>query len=147
MSLKIGQPLIEQSIENLKASIDKEKVLLWLGKRLGENYVADEVFTPMQTTEEDYFHISEEGMDNLMNKLRANRKMIVAQIHTHPREAFHSLADDRWAIVRHMGAYSLVLPYFASTTTTKNFLNEVAIFALNEFNAWKEVDNSNIIII
>lgn len=147
MSLKIGQPLIEQSIENLKASIDKEKVLLWLGKRLGENYVVDEVFTPMQTTEVDYFHISEEGMDNLMNKLRANRKMIVAQIHTHPREAFHSLADDRWAIVRHKGAYSLVLPYFASTTTTKNFLNEVAIFALNEFNAWKEVDNSNIIII
>lgn len=147
MSLRIDQSLIRQSIENLKASPDKEKVLLWLGKRSGEGYVVDEVFTPMQTTDEDYFHISEEGMHDLMNKLRPDRKMIVAQIHTHPREAFHSLADDTWAIVRHQGAYSLVLPYFASSTTAKNFLNEVAIFALSEFNTWDEVDNSNIVIV
>jgi hypothetical protein len=134
------------SIDNLKKSDDKEKVLLWLGKRLEDTYIVEEVFEPTQITDEDFFRVPEYGMSELMDKLRVSRKMIVAQIHTHPFEAFHSLADDTWAIVRHKGAYSLVLPYFASTTNSENFLKNVATFVLDEFNSWIEVDNSNIII-
>ena len=146
MSLRINSALITESIDNLKTAPTTEKVLLWLGRKSGDSYVVDEVFTPMQVADEDYFRIPEEGMDDLMNKLRATRKIIVAQIHTHPKEAFHSFADDKWAIIRHQGAYSLVLPYFCSITNSGNFLDTVATFVLDEFNSWGEVDNSNIVI-
>ncbi len=146
MSLRINSALIVESIDSFKTSPATEKVLLWLGRKSDDCYVVDEVFTPIQITDEDYFRIPEEGMDELMNRLRTTRKIIVAQIHTHPREAFHSFADDRWAIIRHQGAYSLVLPYFCSTTNPGNFLDTVATFILDEFNSWVEVDNSNIVI-
>ena len=67
--------------------------------------------------------------------------MIAAQVHTHPFEAFHSEADDRWAIVRHVGAVSLVVPYFATTTTPDNFLDQIALFSLDANNQWIEVPN------
>lgn len=145
-SLRINSDLIAHSIDSLKASPMAEKVLLWLGRKSDDNYVVDEVFTPMQIADEDYFRIPEAGMDELMNKLRATRKIIVAQIHTHPKEAFHSFADDKWAIVRHKGAYSLVLPHFCSTTNPGNFLDTVVTFVLDEFNSWNEVNNYSIVI-
>jgi len=147
MFLKISIELILQSIESLRASPDKEKVLLWLGRKSEDGYTVDEVFTPVQITEADYFHIPEQGMEELMNRLRTTRKMLVAQIHTHPEEAYHSMADDKWAIVRHEGAYSLVIPHFCSTTSESNFLEKVVTFSLNKDNVWLEADNSNIIIL
>jgi len=36
--------------------------------------------------------------------------MVAAQVHSHPDEAFHSKGDDEWAIVRHEGALSIVVP-------------------------------------
>ena len=146
MYLRIERTLVQDSITRLKASPSKEKVLLWLGKKSSDGYVVEEVYTPLQITDEDFFHIPEAGMTELMAKLRSTRKMIVAQIHTHPGEAFHSLADDTWAIVRHAGAYSLVLPYFCATTHIGNFKDTVATFVLDKFNSWNKVDNSNIVM-
>lgn len=147
ISLKISRVLIHQSLVSLKDSPNKEKVLLWLGKRSADGYTVDEVFTPIQITEADYFKIPEHGMDELMSKLRITQKMLVAQIHTHPEMAYHSVADDEWAIVRHQGAYSLVIPHFCSTTSVHNFIENVATFALSIDNSWIEVDNSNITIL
>lgn len=146
MLLKIQKELIEESLNQLKGSPKKEKVILWLGRRLDQNYIVDEVYVPDQITGEDYFIIPENGMDKLMKKLRLNRKMIIAQVHTHPQYAFHSEADDKWAIVRHTGAYSLVLPFFCSTTNINNFLNNVAIFVLDDHNYWEEVDKYKLTI-
>lgn len=146
MALNIPSAFIEQSITDLKASTKKEKVLLWLGKRTPNGFRVEEVFTPIQVTDRDYFIIPKEGMQQLMNKLRVSRRMIVAQIHTHPGSAYHSTADDTWAVVRHHGAYSLVLPTFASNTTFETFFTDVATFVLNEENNWIEVSNENIIL-
>src|SRR5260221_4880102 len=142
--LRISIDLLEDSIRILKSSMDREKVILWLGQKVNDNYLVQEIFTPIQETEEDYFHIPEVGMDQLMARLGNSRRMIVAQVHTHPFEAFHSKADDKWAIVRHAGAYSLVLPFFCSTTNVDTFIYNVASFVLTPTNRWKSVDNNNI---
>ncbi|MCQ3942700.1 MAG: hypothetical protein DPW22_05725 [Alphaproteobacteria bacterium] len=65
--------------------------------------------------------------------------MVAAQVHSHPRQAFHSLADDRWAIIRHEGALSLVLPYFAARTTPFNFGDEVKVYRFSDMAEWIEV--------
>lgn len=142
--LRISTDLLEDSIRILKSSHDKERVILWLGQKVDGVYVVQEVFTPIQLTEADYFRIPVEGMDQLMSKLKSSRRMLVAQVHTHPFEAFHSRADDEWAIVRHVGAYSLVLPFFCSTTNMDTFISNVASFTLTEDNNWVSVDNKNI---
>ena len=144
IKLNIERRLLADAVNSLKASFDKEKVLLFLGKKINGDFSVLEIFTPEQITESDYFHIPEQGMEELMAKLGETRLMLVAQIHTHPKDAFHSWADDKWAIVRHEGAFSLVLPYFASHTTMENFLDEVAVFILNKKNSWTEVDSVNV---
>lgn len=147
MSLSISKYLVEGSLEILKSPPKKERVLLWLGRKQNVPIIVDEVYVPIQITGRDYFRIPEEGMEALLIKLRLSRMMIIAQIHTHPFEAYHSEADNYWAIIRHLGAYSLVLPFFSRTTNLSNFLDNVAVFTMNKMNNWIQVDNDNIMII
>ena len=147
IKLYIKVDLLNQTINLLKEFTDKERIVLWIGNRTDQGYVVNEIYLPLQHTREDYFNIPEEGMELIMSKLKTSRQMLVAQIHTHPFEAFHSRADDNWAILRHVNAYSLVLPYFCSTTNESNFKVDVASFVLNESNNWIEIDNSNLIIL
>ena len=85
------------------------------------------------------FWISTEGMDALKKVLRKRRLMVAAQVHSHPELAFHSVADDRWAIVRHHGALSLVLPHFGLRTTRSSFFDDAKVYQLNAADAWIEV--------
>lgn len=39
-------------------------------------------------------------------------ELFVARIHSHPGEAFHSAADDANPVLTHVGALSIVVPYF-----------------------------------
>lgn len=145
--LVITTDKVEESLLIFKSSKKKEKVLLWLGNIDGSKYYVDEVYEPVQISGSDYFWIPEKGMAMLLNKLKLDRKMIVAQIHTHPFEAFHSEADNRWAIIRHEGAYSLVLPYFSKTTYLRNFFDNVSIYTLNKSNRWIQAKTETLVML
>lgn len=120
-----------------------ETVVFWLGK---DNLIS-EVFRPEQMVKADMFHLPPAAMRNLMAYLRQDRKRILAQIHSHPNEAFHSRADDQWAVVRHQGALSFVLPEFAGGTTVDNFMQEVAAFTLSASDQWTSVSSDDVIAI
>jgi hypothetical protein len=77
----------------------------------------------------------------LDDTLAHRRLKILAQLHTHPGRAYHSEVDDEWAIVRHVGALSLVLPYFAASTTVDNFLEQAMTYELSAANEWLHVPN------
>lgn len=113
-----------------------ECVVLWCGDRTDSEISVRDVYVPEQISAEDFFRIPPLSMQRLMTKLRKNNWMIAAQVHSHPMEAFHSPADDRWAIVRHKGAISIVVPYFAEGVTATNFLVKSSCFALNTRNKW-----------
>lgn len=115
----------------------EERVALWLASA-GSKVPADvvEVYEPDQIAEIDFFKLPAESMRALMSHLAATRRRIVAQIHTHPGRAFHSEADAAWAIVRHTGALSLVLPTFARSTTLQNFLMQVRIYEFSPTGEW-----------
>src|SRR6266540_672482 len=145
-TVQISNELISQTIEELQLGGEKghERVVLWLG--IANDMVrVTEVFVPQQTTASDYFHISREGMAQLMRHLRECDLMIAAQVHSHPEEAFHSKADDYWAIVRHVGALSFVLPHFALETRPDSFLADAVLFELTEHNQWIEVLKSDVV--
>lgn len=138
--LEITQDGVRQTISLLRGVGYRECVLLWLGRREAGIQRIVEVFRPTQRASVDYFEIPRDGMAQLMTRLRTQNLYVASQVHTHPGEAFHSAADDKWAIVRHHGALSIVLPKFAKTTTSDNFLAEAAVYQLSSLSEWIRVD-------
>ena len=123
----------------------EERVALWLSSAAHHKPAAIiEVYEPDQIAEVDYFRLPPVSMRSLLDHLRSTRRRIVAQIHTHPGRAFHSEVDAEWAIVRHVGALSLVLPYFAATTTFENFLEEVMTYEYSADGDWMHCPNGGL---
>lgn len=116
-----------------------ECVVLWLGKRGVDGIHIEEVYKPDQIASRNIFIIPEDSMGKLFQKLRGQRLFVAAQVHTHPKKAFHSYADDERAMVRHTGALSLVIPFFAKRTSAATFVADTAVFALSAQNEWVEV--------
>jgi hypothetical protein len=139
--LRIQNAAIEETLKFLKQSgrRNSEGIVLWLGNRATPVSSVTHVFQPIHTAAADFFHIPKEGMAHLMEFMGDKCVSVLAQVHSHPREAFHSQADDRWAIVRHLGALSLVLPDFARDATVGNFMELAATFQLNAKNQWVQV--------
>jgi proteasome lid subunit RPN8/RPN11 len=141
----ISSAQIRETIKLFRKAGLRECVLLWLGRReLGIQRIV-EVYKPLQNSSIDYFEIPRKGIAALMDRLRTQGLYVVSQIHTHPHEAFHSPADDKWAIVRHLGALSIVLPNFAKSTTLKNFLREAAVYQLDDANNWNAVNSEQMV--
>lgn len=141
--LVIARALVEQTITILQDGGNQlcETVVFWLGK----GNVVDEVYRPEQKVAVDYFHLSSHSMRSLMDYLKRDRRRILAQVHSHPQQAFHSKADDEWAVVRHEGALSLVVPRFAIATTPTNFFEQTATFSLSADDKWRQVQTSKVI--
>jgi proteasome lid subunit RPN8/RPN11 len=117
----------------------QECVVFWLGRPSPQGIKVVNVYRPQQHATEDMFLIPPDSMVDLRATLRRDRVMVAAQVHSHPQEAFHSLADDRWAIVRHVGALSLVVPEFAAHTRVDTFLKHTKVFRYAPSAQWCEV--------
>lgn len=143
----ISKKLISETLSHLQAAGEErsEGVVLWLAEQNGESAKVVEVFRPEQQSTWGNFRIPRDSMASLMQYLRTTRRFIPAQVHSHPNEAFHSPIDDEWAIVRHKGALSLLLPYFAMQTTVDSFLIDTAVFKLSGTNTWEQVIGHQII--
>jgi proteasome lid subunit RPN8/RPN11 len=138
-ALEIASTLLAETVDALCASKRRERVVLWLGRRHGHGVRVHEVYVPIQETEADYFRIPHDGMEALFRHMRPRRLMVAAQVHTHPEAAFHSAVDDRWAIVRHHGALSLVVPCFCQATTAATFAQDAKVYQLDEQDEFVEV--------
>lgn len=139
MNLLINPTIIATTIEELVrvGKEDREGLVLWLADY--DSSKVSSVHVPDYRSGRDFFDLSTTAMKELVQFLRASQKRIVAQVHSHPQEAFHSLADDKWALIKHSGALSLVLPDFCETVTKKNFREKVKIYEYLG-NEWIECD-------
>jgi proteasome lid subunit RPN8/RPN11 len=142
----VSPSVLASSLDILKEAgrAHRECVVLWLGSRTSTEIAVVEAYRPEQVAAEDFFQLPRGSIASLFDALRSRGLMVAAQVHTHPAEAFHSAADDRWAIVRHVDALSLVLPYFARDTTVESFLDDASVFRLSPKNEWCELLRSEI---
>lgn len=136
--------IVEETLESLRAAgrAGNEGVALWLASRqAAASGVSDIVrcYVPRHSAEEDRFWIPKDAMHEMMEYLFKNKLRLAAQVHSHPGEAFHSLADDRWALPSQPGALSIVVPDFAVTATAANFIVQAAIYCLSKEAKWKAV--------
>lgn len=132
---------IDETLRILRASgkRNSEGIVLWLGRRGPDGVSVERVWCPPHRAGTLFFEIPEAAMTQLFTELRGARQMIAAQVHSHPKEAFHSQADDDLAVVRHVGALSLVVPYFARDTDAESFPQDTANFVLTAGNEWHEI--------
>jgi hypothetical protein len=146
MKLICPTQVIDNTLQHLRdAGMRRQEcVVLWLGKRTGDEVIIRATYRPLQTAKADMFHIDQAGMQAIHGELRRLRLMVAAQVHSHPFEAFHSKADDEWAIVRHEGALSLVVPHFASQTWSANFLHMTKVYRFSENARWLEVPQADV---
>jgi len=141
-SLLVSTATVQASLAFLRSAGERESegVVLWLGRRGADGITVTEAYVPDQKAAGDYFRIPPDAMAALLTYLGQNDAFVAAQVHSHPFTAFHSEADNAWAIVRHLGALSLVVPYFARRTSVDSFLDHIVVFELSAENVWQELD-------
>ena len=87
--------------------------MLWQGKVVDVTTAEiTGLVVPRQVTGPYHFNIPLSERLALIAKVAAVNEFILIQLHTHPRQAFHSPADDQMAITKHQGAVSIVIPNF-----------------------------------
>lgn len=139
--VRVPSAVVHDTLEHLRCAgrDERELVIAWHGKRSAAGIAVTRLSIPEQINTTVSFRVSEEGMLGLRANLAAAGELVAAQVHAHPAEAFHSLADDRGALVGHLGALSIVLPRFAAECTVANFATVAAVFELHATGRWREV--------
>ncbi|MFL5348698.1 MAG: Mov34/MPN/PAD-1 family protein [Hyalangium sp.] len=139
--VRLSRRVLVETVRALQnfGSEGNEGLVLWVG--LIEDAVATiqgTLIPPQESIRSEegvgYF-VTTETLFSLNRFLSEKRLRLIAQIHSHPTEAYHSETDDRYAIVTTEGGFSLVVPYFARTAHT---LPEWAIYRLRNAQ-WLEI--------
>lgn len=116
-----------------------EGFALWIGRRVGDAFHVDETVIPEQRglrfDTGVCVTVGSEELFRINKYLYATGRQLVAQIHSHPTEAYHSETDDTYPIATTAGAFSLVVPDFAKRPFS---LEECAVYRLVPGNGWLE---------
>lgn len=122
-----------------------EAVALFAGVEINKTFQIKEVILPKQLgyiLEQGLMYAVEgEELHRINVWLYENNMKLIAQIHSHPTEAYHSEADDRFPIVDTYGGISIVAPNFASDNIS---LKDCAIYRLSLDKTWDKLTNSEI---
>jgi hypothetical protein len=90
-----------------------ECVVYWTGPRSVPGAV-DGVIQPVHQAGPDWYEIEPAWITSFFLELRRTGRTARAQVHSHPKLAWHSCTDDRYPLAPSPGFYSLVLPRFAA---------------------------------
>lgn len=95
----------------------KEGVALWAGVQEADSFLIKRTIIPKQTagSHEDGLIYVVDGTElhRINVELFDSGMRLFAQIHSHPKEAYHSDTDDAFPIVTVLGGVSVVVPNFA----------------------------------
>lgn len=146
-SIELSQENLEKAYKFLRYAGNKgiEGICLFAGQMEETTFFIKETIIPSQKV-----YILEQGLmyavesdvlHNLNVWLYENNMQLIAQIHSHPGEAYHSLADDRYPIVDSYGGISIVVPDFASGEVS---LLNTAIYRLSLNKTWDKLSRQEV---
>jgi proteasome lid subunit RPN8/RPN11 len=146
--LRVSTSLVDETIRLLRESGQSgmEAIVLWAGQFLAATtFEVGLVIRPQQTayrTEEGLLAaVDEEEIFRVNVAVSEQGMRLVAQLHTHPGDAYHSDTDDKHALVTARGAFSIVVPFFATGTFGHD---EITVFRLGERNEWRELSSDDV---
>jgi hypothetical protein len=121
--ITVNRAVVQRTLMALQefGSHQLEGLVLWLGEiGLGKAHVVKALVPtqhPISGDEGLGYFVSGETLFELNRDLASTGLRLIAQVHSHPDEAYHSDADDRYAIVTADGGFSLVVPDFGHTSS------------------------------
>lgn len=145
--LVVPVTLAEESQELLRESgkHEFEALVLWAGRaRTGEAGVFDVelVLMPrqyaMRTDDGVAVMVEGDALFDMNVALNERGLRLLAQLHSHPGDAYHSETDDRYSVVTARGGLSLVVPDFARGGFS---LERCAVYQLREGGEWIELSH------
>lgn len=117
-----------------------EGVALWAGVQVESTFEVRATFIPEQKSFNHdsglFYSVGGDQLHRLNVWLYKNKMVLIAQIHSHPSEAYHSDTDDAFPIVTELGGLSLVVPDFASAPLN---IYDWAAYRLSPNYGWKEL--------
>ena len=93
-------------------NLQLESHALWVGKKTENSFQITNVWYPQQENISISYEVSEEEEFRINLHLSNENKTVIAQIHTHPGEAFHSCTDNEGSALSLSGSLSIVIPDF-----------------------------------
>jgi hypothetical protein len=146
---KITLPLqaVNEVYEHLRnvGSKGLEGVALWGGEFEQNTFHIKTTIIPKQTAysheEGLLYSVDGDELHRINVWLYENKQRLVAQIHSHPSEAYHSSTDDAYPIVAANGGISIVVPDFAFAPFK---LEDWAIFRLVQNDGWVQLTQQEI---
>lgn len=116
---EVPEKLVRQTEDDLRRAGAEgyELFVLWTGTQAGEVFTVRNSHVPKQTSYRLEtglcVRVGGDELHRLNVWLYEAAQMLAVQIHTHPREAYHSDTDDAYPMVTEVGGLSIVLPDFA----------------------------------
>jgi hypothetical protein len=117
-----------------KGEANSEGVVLWIGTL--EPPTIRGAVIPEQETSYGRFRVPLAARQQLTRDLAGTGTTVIAQVHSHPGQAFHSPIDSAEAIPRRAGAFSLVIPDFGARDTLSD---GAALYQLDQTGTWNPV--------
>lgn len=117
--------------------------VLWTGPWAGPSQVKTLVH-PVHRAHGAGFELDGTWLNVFWQELVKLGSGIRVQVHTHPRDAFHSPIDDAYPIIHTPGFLSLVIPHFGMRTQD---LSEAYLTEMTESGGWQAVSASDRIVI
>lgn len=118
-----------------------EGLVLWAGRKRGTTFSVAAVIRPTQRAVESESGLSVRTDSAAIHQVNAllykNALELVAQVHSHPGEAYHSELDNAIPLVTTAGGLSLVVPDFARGPAD---LSTYAAYRLTVEGRWEEIE-------
>lgn len=83
------------------------------------------------------YAVSGDELHRINVYLHSTKQILLAQLHSHPTEAYHSSTDDAFPIVTKVGGFSIVVPNFGMNEFQ---IEDWAVYRLSQKLTWDEVD-------
>lgn len=121
-----------------------EGIVYLLGRTDGTVTLAVSVFRPRSVTTAGSFHVEPKAMAACIHAAGQFEMQVVAQLHTHPGQAYHSDGDVEGARIRYPGYASIVLPDYGRRLPS---LDGAAAYLWSADRRWIELEQNDVIII
>ncbi len=142
-SVNISKSVIKNTFDGLRVFGKKQQEghILWVGLKENSTFLVKEAWISKQSNTLVSYEVSEEEEHHINVQLNKLDWTIIAQVHTHPEDAFHSPTDKEGSALSLPGSLSVVIPNFGFISDDEN-LDDWVVFRL-QHEEWGDAMDAN----
>lgn len=141
----VPKPILHSTEGYLRkhGSLCQEGMVLWSGvKTRGNIGIIKSCIHPQQYCTAASFDVPLDESQRINRLLEQKGESIIAQVHSHPGQAFHSDTDDRFPVTFTVGLFSIVVPWFCGQRLTN--ISQCKVWEHVGVGRWRELKTKDI---